>query len=114
LDFVANGDDLDHAERRLRTLQHCALHRRTIRLTCPICGHVRSFDAVALWWMYERRGWDDALPGAYRRMYCTACKSKRDAVVRPRAEITRDRPDDRQPPYPDEATWKRLVSRYRS
>lgn len=106
--------ELDHADRRLRTFQHCALHRRTIRVTCTSCGRERRFDAVALWWMYERKGWDDDLPRAYRRLFCATCRERDGRVVRPRAGITRDRPDEDQPPYPDQATWKRLVSRYRS
>jgi RNase P subunit RPR2 len=111
---MAPGDDLTHIGQRLRSLEHCALHRRTIKLTCPTCQHERRFDAVALWWLYEQRGWNDHLPRAYRRLYCEACLVKLHRVVRPIAEITRDKPDAEQPPYPEERTWKKLVSRYRS
>ena len=108
------ADDRTHVGQRLGCLEHCALHRRTIKLTCPACGHVRRLDAVALWWLYERRGWSDALPGAYARLYCAACRANGGRKVRPRTEITREPPDAEQGPYPDERTWKRLVSRYRS
>jgi hypothetical protein len=111
---VAPGDELTHVGQQLRCLQHCALHRRTIELTCPSCQHVRRLDAVALWWMFERRGWDDRLPGAYKMLYCEACLVTAGRKIRPSTEITRDKPDARQPPYPDERTWKRAVSRYRS
>ncbi len=40
------GADHDHIGRRLRTLEECALHKRTLRLTCPKCGHVRVLDAL--------------------------------------------------------------------
>ncbi|MFS0771208.1 hypothetical protein [Sphingomonas sp. 1P08PE] len=108
------GDDRTHVGQKLGCLEHCALHRRTITLSCPGCQHVRRYDAVALWWMFERRGWNDRLPGAYRRLYCNACLVTAGRKIQPIAEITRDRPDPEQPPYPDDRTWKLLVSRYRS
>ena len=111
---MAGCAEYDHVNRKLRTLQHCALYRRTIRLICPGCRRERRFDAVALWWMFERRGWNDRLPSAYGRLYCDACLVKAGRKIRPQAEITREQPDAHQPPYHDETTWKRLVSRYRS
>ncbi len=71
-------------------------------------------EAVPLWWWFERHGMDDGLPGAWRRFHCGACRGRDGRVVRPRATITRDVPDPCPLPYPDQATWKRLVSRYRS
>ncbi len=44
------------------------------------------------WWMYECKGWDDRLPGAFRRLYCEGCQAA-GRVVRPRAEITREQRD---------------------
>ncbi|WP_267395389.1 MULTISPECIES: hypothetical protein [unclassified Sphingomonas] len=111
---MAPGDELTHVGQRLRTLQHCALHRRTIKLTCSACQRERRFDAVALWWMYECKGWNDRLPGALRRLYCEACRASAGKVVRPEVEITREQPDEKRPPYPDQRTWRKLVSRYRS
>lgn len=105
--------EYDHVGRRLRTLEHCALHKRTLRLTCPHCAHVRVLDAVCLWWLFTRRGWDGGLPSAVSRLCCTACKAQ-GATVRPRITVGREAPTGEPLPYPDEATWKRLVSRYRS
>jgi len=110
---MAPADDLTHIGQRLSCLQLCALYRRTITATCPACGDVRRLDAVALWWLFERRGWDDRLPGAFRRLTCQPCRDNGRKVHR-RAEITRDVPDLDQPPYPDQRTWRRIVSRYRS
>lgn len=106
-------DDRTHIGRRLACLEHCALHRRTIRLTCPRCGAERRFDAVALWWLFHRKGWNDRLPDAGRRFRCTRCDGA-GHLPRPAVAITREPPDAEQPPYPDERTWRRLVSRYRS
>lgn len=105
--------EYDHVGRRLRTLEHCALYKRTLRLTCPRCGHVRVIDAVCLWWMFNRRGWDDGLPAAAVRLRCAACK-ERGAVTRPLIAVGRDAPTGPALPYPDQATWRKLVSRYRS
>jgi hypothetical protein len=111
---VVAGNELTHVGQRLRSLEHCALHRRTITVTCPSCTRVRRLDAVALWWWFEQRGWNDDLPRAYRRLYCEACLVHHGRVFRPWAEITRDQPDPDQPPYPTEREWKRIVARYRS
>ena len=111
---MASGDDRTHIGQRLACLQHCALHRRTITLTCPRCGHVRRFDAVALWWLFERRGWDDRISVVPGRLHCKPCRAESYGRVRPSLAITREPPDADQPPYPDEREWKRVVSRYRS
>ncbi len=110
---MAEDAAYDHINRKLRNLEHCALHRGTITVTCKQCQRIRRFDAVALWWLFQRRGWDDGLPDAARRFRCSSCpKTGRRGIVD--WQITRDRADDDQPPFPDESTWKRLVARYRS
>lgn len=105
--------DYDHVGRRLRTLEQCALYKQTLRLTCPRCRHVRVLDAVALWWLFQRRGWDDELSATAQRLRCSLCEEQ-GHVTRPRIVVGRDAPTGEQPAYPDAATWKRLVSRYRS
>lgn len=107
------GADHDHVGRRLRTLEECALHKRTVRLTCPKCGHVRILDAVSLWWLFHQRRWDGTLALVGRRLCCSSCQV-RGHVQRPQLMIGRDPPTGAPLPYPDAATWKRLVSRYRS
>jgi hypothetical protein len=105
--------DHDHVGRRLKTLEQCALYKRTLRLTCPRCGHIRVLDAVCLWWMFSRRGWDDSLPAVAARLYCATCQAK-GATARPRLIVGREPPTGAPLPYPDVATWKKLVSRHRS
>lgn len=107
------ADDSSDADAKLGRLEDCALRRRTIRLTCPRCRNVRRYDAVALWWLFQRRRWSDEVPACTARFRCSRCSSLGRAQ-RPRLEITRDQPDAEQPPYPDERVWKRLVARYRS
>lgn len=110
---MADDASIDHINRKLGCLLHCAFHHRTIRLDCPRCGWVRRFDAAPLWWFFERRHEDDAIPAVQRRFCCRACR-KAGVVVRPRLAITTEPLDAEQPPYPDEREWKRQVRRYRS
>lgn len=108
--------DRDHIGRRLDSLVQCALHQRTIRLACRECPNVRLLDAMPLWYLFERRGWSGVLNDVPRRFYCQCCWQGRcRRVTRPDLIVCRDRPDNgKQFDYPDERTWKRLVSRYRS
>ncbi|WP_454882624.1 hypothetical protein [Sphingomonas oryzagri] len=108
--------DRDHLNRKLRTITHCALYRKTLKLVCANedCGHVRLLDAVPLWWLFNSQGWDDRLPGAVRHFYCSRCWKGRRWVLRPRYLVTADTPTGEQFTYPPESEWKRLVSRYRS
>jgi hypothetical protein len=62
--------DRDHLGRKLSTLRLCALFHRTIILRCTRCGHSRKLDAIALWWLFEGKRWDDDLREARRRFYC--------------------------------------------
>lgn len=103
----------DHVGRRLRTLEQCALHKRTLRLSCTRCDHVRVIDAVCLWWLFNRRGWDDGLDAVAGHLRCARCHDD-GTTTRPRITVGREPPTGEALPYPDEATWKRLVSRYRS
>ena len=103
----------NHTNQKLRCLLHCALYQRTIEVTCPGCRRIVKFDAVPLWWWFERRGVDDVLSTVMRRFYCTRCH-RAGKVVRPRWRITEDAPDPCKLPYPDEREWKRQISRYRS
>lgn len=110
----ANPPDRDHVNRPIRTLTLCALYQKVLRFTCPRCKHQRLLEAVTLWWMFERRQWNDALPLAIQHFYCKKCWASAKMVVRPRYEITNDTPDGPQFPYPREGEWKRLVRRFRT
>lgn len=93
----------------------CALFHRNIRLTCRHCGHARVLSGYALWWLFERKGWDDRLTGIGARFRCDLCWAHHRRNVRnPQAEVTQDGTSGPQPPMPCEREWKRLVSRHRS
>lgn len=103
----------DHLNRKIRTLTHAALMRRTLKLICPSCRHERLLDTVPLWWMFLGRGWDDELPGAARHFYCDACWRGGRRAVRPRYQLTDATPAGPQFQYPPEREWKRLTRRFR-
>lgn len=112
---MASAPDRDRLGRKLDTLMHCALHRRTLRLSCRSCPHVRLRAAVLVWFLFERKGWSGLMWDVPKRFFCGRCMTERLRMVRsPRVQVTEERPGTEQFPYPDDRTWKRLISRYRS
>jgi len=112
---MASRPDLTHTDRRITTLMECALYRRTLRIACRKCPHVRLWDAVPLWWLFERKGWCGFLREVPPRLVCSHCWTERYERVRgPRLSISDERPGETPLPYPTEREWKRFVSRYRS
>ena len=112
---MVTAADRDHVGRRIDTLMQCALNRRTLHLSCRSCPHVRQFDAVAIWWLFEKKGWCGFIREVPKRFYCGRCWYKHCRKTRgPRLTITTDAPEEGPYPYPSEREWKRFVSRYRS
>jgi RNase P subunit RPR2 len=107
--------DFDHINRRITTLTHAALMRRTIRLTCRRCPHARRFDPIPIWWLFQRKRWRDTFDDVPKRFYCSRCLAELWKRVRdPAVAITNEEPEPSKLPYPDEREWKRFVRRYRS
>ena len=105
----------DHLDRRIDSLVACALHRRTLRLSCRQCPHIRLLDSVPIWSLFDARGWGGLIADVPKRFYCARCwDERRCKVSHPKLVITQDATAPPQFPYPDERRWKRLVSRYRS
>jgi hypothetical protein len=101
--------------RPFRHITDCALYHENLRVTCPRCGNSKVFSSHALWWLFHKRRWDDALRSAGRRFRCLVCDGARgQARATAALTITRDNPTGPQPPMPDEREWKRLVNRQRS
>ncbi|QGN54067.1 hypothetical protein [Novosphingobium sp. Gsoil 351] len=100
--------------RPLRTLLDCARFKLNLRMTCRACGHSRVVDAPSLWWLADRKGWDDAIPAIAKRCYCEPCWTERQVKVRGPAIVqTSDAADDLVQ-APDARDWKRVVNRHRS
>ena len=111
---MAIRPDLTHTDRRITTLMECALYRRTLRVTCRKCPHVRLWDAVPIWWLFEKKGWCGFLSDVPRRLYCGQCRTDGHKVRGARVTITNGPPGETPYPYPSEYEWKRFVARYRS
>ena len=97
-----------------QSVHDCGLVARTVELRCPVCYHVRRFDPYALWWLFERRGWDDRLVSIGKRFRCVACWIASRRKVRPVVTVVDDAPSDDTLPRPDAASWKRSVKRRRT
>ena len=112
---MANRAERTHTGRRIDTLMLCALYRRTLQVPCRHCPHVRMWDAVPIWWLFEKRGWCGFMRDVPRRLFRGLRWTERhDRVRSPRVTIVNDPPGETPYPYPSEREWKRVVSRYRS
>lgn len=105
----------DHLNRKLTCLQHAALYNYNIRVACSACPHVRVFQGHQLWWLFERRRWNDRLEDVPRRLWCTRCAFGNRRKVKPTTvTLVKEAATGDELPWPDERVWKRVVSRYRS
>ncbi|GAA0326075.1 hypothetical protein GCM10009087_40490 [Sphingomonas oligophenolica] len=92
------------------TIFEAAAFQYAIKARCCRCGHSNILDPHALWWHFERKGWDNRLTKAAARFRCLRCPvSTRVELTLVREEATLDRL-----PMPDIGTWKRAINRFRS
>lgn len=100
--------------RRAARIFEAAAWFRAIKPVCR-CGHSASFNPYGIWWLFERRMWDDDLRRARERFWCVRCRERTGSRVRPVGiELVEPRADDIALPMPDEREWKRAVSRFRA
>jgi hypothetical protein len=98
----------------LRDLFDAAVRQYGIKLTCLRCKHVRVFHAHALWYLFERRGWDDRFSEVTRRAICLPCRDKHGATIRfPKLELVREDPTGEPLQLPPREVWRRALSRNR-
>ena len=98
---------------------HClyevSVLRYTVTLECNRCSHGRTFDAHALWWLSEKRGWNQVLRSVPERFRCELCEvQSRGAIRRPKLIVTDDDPIDESLRRPPMDEWKHAVRRRRS
>jgi len=89
-----------------------AVRHYNLRITCSRCDHAEVYHAAALWKMFESRDWNDDLRVLAGRFYCPRCRQTRGVKVRPKVELV-DEPETMRKPLPDDADWKRAISRRR-
>ena len=98
----------------LRDLFDAAVRGRSIRLTCPRCGHSAVLSSHALWWLFHRKGWIDTFAAVRKRCLCLLCLHRRGRKVRdPELELVDEAPTDTILPMPSELDWKRELRRRR-
>jgi hypothetical protein len=98
----------------LRDLFDAAVRGRSVRLTCPKCGHKAVLSSHALWWLFRRKGWVDSFAAVRRRCLCILCLHRRGEKVRnPELELVEEPPMDTGLPLPSELDWKRELRRRR-
>jgi hypothetical protein len=101
--------------RPYRYITQCALFHSNVQVQCRICRNRKIFSGYALWWLFHRKQWDDALKTAGQRFRCARCcyskigRRSRSVEI----SVTNEPPTGPQPPMPDGREWKRLVSRNR-
>ena len=86
-----------------------AAYQRTLKASCPSCGHEGVFSGHALWWLFQRKRWADHLSYVRERLKCTMCAQRGVRIT-----IWREPPTITSLPMPDEGAWKRAVQKYRS
>jgi hypothetical protein len=111
---VLTEAERDHTNRKITTITHAALMRRTIRVVCPCCQRYRLFDAIGLWNLAKSKGWGERLGQVAAHLYCRRCWRDRRCCIRGRLYVTDEEPEGPQFAYPAESEWKRLVSRFRT
>lgn len=98
----------------LRDLWDAAVRHRNVRLTCTKCRHTIVFDGVALWWLFQRKGWQDRFDQVQKRCICLLCLHERGSKIRyPEFELVKEPPTETRLPMPSEIEWKREMRRRR-
>lgn len=98
----------------LRDLFDAAVRQKSIKLTCARCKHICIFDGHALWWLFQRRGWQDRFADVQRRCVCIVCSYNGGTKVRhPHLELVDETPTDTRLKMPSELDWKRELRRRR-
>ena len=101
--------------REATCLFEAAAWRSAIKVTCGRCRRSVTFNPHGLWWLFERKGWNDNLRGIAAHLYCKKCRDAfGDRVRGPRIELVKESDDDLCLPLPDHRTWKRALTRFRS
>lgn len=96
------------------TIEEAAALHYSIAVQCR-CGNKASFNAMGLWWRFQRKYWDQRFGPARSKFFCRKCSAKGGRKVRPvKIETVRvTLAADVMLPFPPEQEWKRAMSRVR-
>jgi hypothetical protein len=97
------------------TLFEAAAWHYAVKPICSRCRHTATFHPHALWWHFQRKGWNDRLLDARARFWCRVCGQATGQRVRPRLlELVQESAADICLTMPPAHEWKRAVNRFRS
>ena len=94
-------------------LYDAAIRHSAVRIVCGCCRHGIVFNLAALWWHFNRNGWNDRFAHVRRRLFCQACRDQRGVKVRPSLEFGDMEPTDTRLPMPSKSDWAREARRRR-
>lgn len=108
--FTADGT------KQASNLFDAAAWQYAVRVSCGWCGHTAVFDPHAIWWHFQRKGWDDSLPSAAGRFACIPCRRnwQNEAKGTAKIKLVQEEPTIDSLPLPPENEWKRAINRFRS
>jgi len=92
-----------------------AMHRQIVVACCVTrCFNRGVFDPHQLWWLFQRKGWDDDFRSARFRFWCRKCSEiAGHKVKQARIELTSAEIVTHSLPWPQGADWKNFLSRHR-
>lgn len=96
-----------------RDLYDAAIRHQSVRVACDRCRHSAIFQVAALWYHFNRRGWDDRFKHVQQRFFCLLCWHHRGVKVRPSLTFGDEPPTDTRFPMPSQGDWKREAARRR-
>lgn len=93
-----------------------AMMARPIKVQCTVggCEHSAVFHPAGLWYLFDRRGWQQSFRKAEQRFWCRKCtravgwRVKKAVIL-----MTNDQINVTSLPLPSEREWKKFVSRHR-
>lgn len=94
------------------SIWEAAIWHYAVEVRCSNCDHSARFEAVGLWWYFERRGWEQHFSLAARHFYCRRCREP-GVKNKPRRLEAVMAAGERRFSLPDDRTWKRALSRFR-
>jgi hypothetical protein len=94
-------------------LYDAAIRHSAVQITCERCRHSNAFNLAALWWHFNRHGWNDRFAHVRRRLFCLPCWHLHGVKVRPSLAFGDMPPTDTRLPMPSKADWAREARRRR-
>jgi len=93
-------------------LLEAASWRYTVKIACS-CGHAAFYEPHALWWLYDRKGWNGNFREMQRRYFCSHCYQRTSKRVHPRISAEGQEEPTVGLPLPPKDEWNKAKRRFR-